>query len=100
MDQLTFSEAEYQNKKRKARREPFLDRMSKLIPWSQLEKKVVRYYPKDESGRPPNLLSAMLCGGSIVDTTIIFAPSSTKNKKGEREPEMHQAKKGGPSTSA
>ena len=33
-------------------------------------------------------------GGTIVDATIIAAPSSTKNAKGERDPEMHQTKKG------
>ena len=33
-------------------------------------------------------------GGSIVDATIIAAPSSTKNATGERDPEMHQTKKG------
>lgn len=33
-------------------------------------------------------------GGSIVDATIIAAPSSTKNAAGERDPEMHQTKKG------
>ena len=32
--------------------------------------------------------------GSIVDATLIAAPSSTKNGSGERDPEMHQAKKG------
>ena len=32
--------------------------------------------------------------GTIVDASIIDAPSSTKNKAGERDPEMHQAKKG------
>jgi IS5 family transposase len=32
--------------------------------------------------------------GTIVDATIIAAPSSTKNKAGERDPEMHQTKKG------
>jgi IS5 family transposase len=32
--------------------------------------------------------------GTIVDTTIISAPSSTKNQSGERDPEMHQAAKG------
>src|SRR5690606_36249199 len=32
--------------------------------------------------------------GTIVDATIISAPSSTKNKSGERDPEMHQTKKG------
>lgn len=33
-------------------------------------------------------------GGTIVDATIINAPSSTKNKDGKRDPEMHQTKKG------
>jgi IS5 family transposase len=32
--------------------------------------------------------------GTIVDATIIAAPSSTKNEKKERDPEMHQTKKG------
>ena len=32
--------------------------------------------------------------GTIVDATIISAPSSTKNKDGTRDPEMHQTKKG------
>ena len=32
--------------------------------------------------------------GTIVDATLINAPSSTKNKDGKRDPEMHQAKKG------
>ena len=32
--------------------------------------------------------------GTIVDATIIAAPSSTKNAEGEREPDMHQTKKG------
>jgi IS5 family transposase len=31
--------------------------------------------------------------GTIVDATIIHAPSSTKNSSGERNPEMHQTKK-------
>ena len=33
-------------------------------------------------------------GGSIVDATIIAAPSSTKNATGERDPQMHQTRKG------
>ena len=32
--------------------------------------------------------------GTIVDATIIEAPSSTKNRAGARDPEMHQTKKG------
>ena len=36
----------------------------------------------------------MLKMGTVVDATLISAPSSTKNDKGERDPEMHQTKKG------
>lgn len=36
----------------------------------------------------------MLRTGTVVDATIIAAPSSTKNKDGQRDPEMHQTKKG------
>ena len=36
----------------------------------------------------------MLKTGTIVDATIIAAPSSTKNKEGARDPQMHQTKKG------
>jgi IS5 family transposase len=32
--------------------------------------------------------------GTIVDATIIHAPSSTKNSSGKRDPAMHQVKKG------
>ena len=32
--------------------------------------------------------------GTIVDATIIHAPSSTKNARGKRDPEMHQTRKG------
>lgn len=36
----------------------------------------------------------MMKGDTIVDATIINAPSSTKNAEGKRDPEMHQTKKG------
>ena len=36
----------------------------------------------------------LLREGTIVDATLIAAPPSTKNRTGERDPEMHQAKKG------
>lgn len=35
-----------------------------------------------------------IANGTIVDATIISAPSSTKNKDGKRDPEMHQTAKG------
>ena len=36
----------------------------------------------------------LLKGGSMVDATLIAAPSSTKNADHARDPEMHQTKKG------
>ena len=36
----------------------------------------------------------MLKAGTVVDATLISAPSSTKNASGERDPEMKQSKKG------
>ncbi|WP_291951928.1 hypothetical protein [Marinobacter sp.] len=55
--------------------------MDKLSPWKQLEKKVNRHLEKN---------SLLLREGSIVDATIISAPSSTKNDadKPEAEAEM------------
>jgi IS5 family transposase len=43
------------------------------------------------------LLSAkglLLKAGTVVDATLIAAPSSTKNREGTRDPDMHQSKKG------
>lgn len=169
MSQLTFAEAEFENKKHTTRREVFLQRMNQLIPWVRLEKKIAKHYPKGETGRPPYPLAVMLrvhClqlfynlsdpgmedalyeiasmrrfaglrlserlpdettilnfrhfleshklgkalfeeinrhlkaqnlsfrEGTIVDATIISAPSSTKNESGTRDPQMHQTRKG------
>jgi transposase, IS5 family len=41
-----------------------------------------------------HLLERHINRGTIVDATIIHAPSSTKNGSGERDPEMHQTRKG------
>ncbi len=57
---------------------------------------------RNTSWRPASSLSSMALGdrglslrqGTIVDATLINAPSSTKNKDGKRDPEMHQTKKG------
>lgn len=169
MTQLTFAEAEYAIKKRKTRREIFLEKMDTLIPWNKFEQQLSRHYAKGTMGRKPYPLNVMLrihimqliynlsdpamedalyeiesmrrfAGlrlsdnlpdettilnfrhfiehhklgqhlfdkvqehleakglklreGSIVDATIIAAPTSTKNERGERDPEMHQTKKG------
>ena len=169
MDQPTFADLEYEGKKRKTRREKFLERMDGLIPWGELEERIRPFYPKAGRGRRPYELSTMLrihCvqlfynlsdpgmedmlyevesvrrfvglrlsgplpdettilnfrhlldkhelgtglleeinrhlesqglrlqEGTIVDASIIAAPSSTKNRRKERDPEMHQTKKG------
>ena len=49
MDQPTFADLEYDGKKRKTRREMFLERMDSLIPWDQLEERIRPFYPKPES---------------------------------------------------
>ena len=36
----------------------------------------------------------LLMKGTIVDSTLVAAPTSTKNKKKERDPDAHQTKKG------
>jgi IS5 family transposase len=36
----------------------------------------------------------LLMKGTIVDSTLVAAPSSTKNRKKERDPDAHQVKKG------
>ena len=60
MDQPTFGDLEFQNKKRKTRRELFLERMDGLIPWQRLEERIRPYYPKAGRGRRPYNLSVML----------------------------------------
>ena len=44
MDQLSFAEAEYASKRRKTRRERFLEEMERLLPWERLEAKVRPHY--------------------------------------------------------
>ena len=40
MGQLTFAELEHDRKKRRTRRELFLERMEQLIPWERLEGRI------------------------------------------------------------
>ena len=60
MDQRTFADLEYDDKKRKTRRERFLERMDGLIPWERLEDRIRPVYPKPGRGRRPYDLSVML----------------------------------------
>ena len=60
MDQPTFADLEYQGKKRRTRRELFLERMDGLIPWRRLEERIRPVYPKPGKGRRPYPLAVML----------------------------------------
>jgi IS5 family transposase len=169
--QTNFVDDEYANRKRRTRRDEFLEIMENIIPWDEVVALIEPHYPKGERGRPPRGIEVMLrmylltvwfslsdegvedaiydsyafrsfmgvdfvgkeqvpdattlCkfrkllhesgvakrlfesltafldahgklmhGGTIVDATIIEAPSSTKNAEGKRDPEMHSVMKG------
>ena len=170
MKQETFTDMEYSFRRKKTRREEFLETMDEIIPWDEWVSVIEPYYPQGKRGRPPIGIEKMLrmyllqiwfnlsdpatedaiydsyamrkfteidfmteavpdettlCkfrhlleknelnklffdainrvmvqtghmmkGGTIVDATIINAPSSTKNAQKARDPEMHQTKKG------
>jgi IS5 family transposase len=51
--QLTFADCEFNNKRRKTRKEVFLARMNELMPWEQLEAVIEPFYPKVGNGRRP-----------------------------------------------
>jgi IS5 family transposase len=169
MSQISFADAEYAGKRKKTRREVFLEEMELVVPWKALLKLIEPHYPVAGRGRRPYPMEAilrvhlmqnwfalsdpameealyeiaslrtfarlslaeaipdettilnfrhlleendlaedilklvnahlarkglLLKRGSIVDATIIAAPSSTKNSTGKRDPEMHQTQKG------
>lgn len=170
MSQMTLTDMEYSNRKKKTKREEFLDAMDEMIPWSYWIEMIRPFYFNNKRGRKPIGIETMLRmylmqiwfnlsdegiedsiydsyamrtfmhidfheqqvpdattllkfrhmlekndvgakifadvnkrldtaglimhGGTIVDASLIAAPKSTKNKTGERDPEMHQTKKG------
>ena len=170
MKQISLASSGFELKTKRTRKREFLDEMSLVVPWAELEALISPHAPEGKTGRPPfavrtllrihfmqqwfglsdpameealhdtplycefagldagitrlpdestilrfrhlleehnlslQLLAAinatlatkglMLKVGTVVDATLIAAPSSTKNSTGERDPEMHQTKKG------
>jgi IS5 family transposase len=170
MRKVSFASLAYENKKKRTRREKFLQEMDQVIPWKELLQIIEQYYPRAGNGRQPMPLGRMLRiyfmqqwyglsdpamedalydiesmrrfadidlevdvipdettilhfrhllerhhltekifektqqyltekglllrEGTIVDATIISAPSSTKNRDNTRDKEMKQTKKG------
>ena len=170
VEQPSFTDLEYGNRRRASKRETFLESMDAVIPWQEWVGLIEPFYYDGKRGRKPKPLETMLRmyllqvwfslsdegvedavydsyamrkfmkldftveqapdattlltfrhlmerhelgerlfeaqtalfddngwimrGGSIVDATLIAAPTSTKNATGTRDPDMHSAKKG------
>ena len=58
--QLTFSEIEHSNLKRKTKREQFLEKMENSIPWKKLCEIVEPFYYKNKVGRKPQNLEKII----------------------------------------
>src|SRR3990172_9083712 len=57
---VSFASLAYENKKKKTRREKFLEEMDRVIPWEELLQIVKKYYPVAGNGRQPMPLERML----------------------------------------
>ena len=60
MKQQTLSDMEYDCRKKKTKREEFLDIMDEIIPWEEWIGIIKPYYPNDKHGRPPIDLELIL----------------------------------------
>ena len=60
MSQLSFGDMEYANRRRKTRREAFLEQMDKIIPWADWVTLIASHYPSGKRGRPPIGVETML----------------------------------------
>ena len=60
LSQISFAQAQYEKKKKRTRREVFLEKMEQVVPWSRLMEVIEPYYPKSgKRGRPPIGLERM-----------------------------------------
>ena len=58
--QLNFSDIEYINRRKKTRKEIFLDKMDVLLPWDEWAALVKPFYPAGSRGRKPQSIERML----------------------------------------
>ena len=70
MDRASFSELEHDMKKRRTRREAFLEKMDKLIPWGRLEERIAPFYPK-AGGVGDRIRWARCCGFAACSCSTI-----------------------------
>ena len=60
MKQETFTDIEYSYRKKKTKREEFLEIMEEIIPWDEWVGVIEPCYPKGKRGRPPMGIEKML----------------------------------------
>ena len=60
MGQLSFATLDHENKKKRTKREMFLDGMNEVVPWLELLGLIEPHYPKAGNGRRPYPLITML----------------------------------------
>jgi hypothetical protein len=60
MSQISFADAEYAGKRKKTRREVFLEEMELVVPWKTLLKLIEPHYPVAGRGRRPYPLDSIL----------------------------------------
>ena len=60
MKQETFTDIEYSFRKKKTKREEFLEIMDEIIPWDEWVGVIEPYYPKGKRGRPSMGIEKML----------------------------------------
>jgi len=60
LKQQSFSSLEQAQKKKRTKREVFLDEMDAVVPWARLEASISPHYTKPRKGRPQMPLSVML----------------------------------------
>ena len=60
MKQETFTDIEYSFRKKKTKREEFLETMDEIIPWDEWVGVIEPYYPSGKRGRPPMGIEKML----------------------------------------
>src|SRR5512135_1100705 len=60
MSQMSFGDAEYAGKRKKTRREVFLEEMEQVVPWNSLLSLIEPMYPEAGRGRHPYPLETML----------------------------------------
>lgn len=60
MHRVSFVNLAYDSKKKKTRREKFLEELGRVIPWAELLAVIGKYYPKAGNGRHPMPMEQMI----------------------------------------